>query len=247
MLVDWQSMTVAARHRPTGRLRFSDGSKSSLRGTARELGARVLTTAYRRMLFMSYSLAGIRIPVYNAGVDVSFSVLEPKNVDAYLSFRPASHRRDIEKRMVHGDRCFVSWHDGAIVDACWTATGTVYVPYLRRYLQIPEGDVYSYDSFTVPSHRGRGIYMARNSFTARAHQAEGLKRSIALVAFENYAAWLILSRSGLRTLGAYHYLRTPVKGIYWETTEPGHVLAEMTSGRARNAAMATAIGVASET
>lgn len=239
-------MTVASRHRPTGRLRFSDGSRSSLRGTARELGARVLTTAYRRMLFMSYSLSGIRIPVYNAGADVTFGVLEPNDIDSYLHFRPASHRRGIEKRMVHGDRCFVSWHDGEIVDACWTATGTIYVPYLRRFMLIPEGDVYSYDSFTAPSHRGRGIYMARNSFTARTHQAEGFKRSIALVAFENYAAWLILSRSGLKTLGAYHYLRAPLKGIYWETAEAGHVLPAMISATARSAAMATTIEAASE-
>ena len=199
------------------------------------------------MLFMSYSLAGIRIPVYNAGMDVSFGILEPKDIDAYLRFRPTSDRLNIEKRMMHGDRCFVSWHRGAIVDACWTATGSVYVPYLGRFMHIPEGDVYSYDSFTDASHRGRGIYMARNSFTARTHQAEGLKRSIALVAFENYAAWLILSRSGLKTLGAYHYLRTPVKGIYWETTEPGHVLPVMTSARTRNVSMASAIGAASET
>ena len=240
-------MTVASRHRPTGRLRFSDGSRSSLRGIARELGARVLTTAYRRMLFMSYSLSGVRIPVYNAGLDVSFGVLEPKDVNSYLAFRPDSSLENVEKRMMQGHRCFVSWHDGLIVDACWTATRSVYVPYLRRVLQIPEGDVYSYDSFTATSHRGRGIYMARNSFTARTHQGEGLKRSIALVAFENYSAWLILSRSGLRTLGAYHYLRTPVKGLYWETTEQGHVLPVMTSARERQAGVATAIGVTSET
>ena len=217
-----------------------------MRGLARELGARVLTTAYRRMLFMAYPLEDIRIPVYNAGLDVSFGILEPGDLDAYLRFRPAASPREIEKRMLRGDRCFVSWHTEEIVDACWTATSNVYVPYMRRLLHIPAGDVYSYDSFTAPSHRGRGIYMARNSFTARTHQSEGLDRSIALVAFENYSAWLILSRSGLRTLGAYHYLRTPVKGIYWETTEPGKSLPRMSAARERSASMATTIGAASE-
>jgi len=237
---------TAPRHRPTGRLRFSDGSKPSIRGIARELGARVVTTAYRRMLFMSYPLGGIRIPVYNAGADVSFGILEPKDIDAYLRFRPATSGREVERRMLHGDRCFVSWLSDNIVDACWTATSTVYVPYMRRLLHIPEGDVYSYDSFTTLSHRGRGLYMARNSFTARTHQSEGLRRSIALVAYENYSAWLILTRSGLKTLGAYHYLRTPLKGIYWETTEPGQILPLMTSPREPGTSMATAIGAASK-
>ena len=198
------------------------------------------------MLFMAYPLADIRIPVYNAGLDVTFGILERKDVDAYLRFRQGSVRREIEKRMLHGDRCFVSWLSGEIVDACWTATSSVYVPYMRRLLDIPAGDVYSYDSFTAPSHRGRGIYMARNSFTARTNQSEGFVRSIALVAFENYSAWLILSRSGLKTLGAYHYLRTPVKGIYWETTEPGSVLPKLTAARGRSASMASAFGTASE-
>ena len=239
-------MTVAPRHRPTGKLRFSDGSKASIRGAARELGARALTTVYRRMLFMAYPLQGIRIPVYNAGLGVSFGVLEQKDVDAYLRFRPSSDRREIERRMLRGDRCFVSWLGGSIVDACWTATSSLYVPYMRRVLHVPHGDVYSYDSFTAKSHRGRGIYMARNSFTARTHQSEGLERSIALVAFENYSAWLILSRSGLQTLGAFHYLRTPVKGIYWESAEPGAVLPRMSASRMRSLSRATAIEAASE-
>jgi hypothetical protein len=198
------------------------------------------------MLFMAYPLAGIRIPIYNAGVDVSFGILEPDQVDAYLGFRSGTTRQEVERRMHRGDRCFVSWHEGNIVDACWTCTSSVYVPYMKRVLRVPDGDVYSYDSFTAPSHRGRGIYMARNSFTARTHHGEGLKRSIALVAFENYSAWLILSRSGLRTLGAYHYLRTPLSGIYWTTAEPGYVLPGMTPARPRTAAMTSAIGAASE-
>ena len=108
----------------------------------------------------------------------------------------------------------------------------MHVPYLDRYLDIPAGDVFSFDSFTVRAHRGHGVYMARNSFQARHDQANGLKRSIALVARENHAAWLILSRSGLRTLGTYHYLRAPGKGLYWSTPLEGESLPPLTSPRA---------------
>ena len=69
-------MPPSSRHRPTGKLRFSDGSKSSTRGAVRELGARALTFAYRRMLFMAYPLDGVRIPVYNAAIDVTFGMLQ---------------------------------------------------------------------------------------------------------------------------------------------------------------------------
>ena len=71
--------------------------------------------------------------------------------------------------------------------------------------------------------------MARNSYQARLNRAEGLKRSIALVAYENYAAWLILSRSGLKTLGTYHYVRLPGSGVYWSSPAPGQVLPLLTA------------------
>ena len=239
-------MTDPTRHRPTGALRFSDGSRSTLKGSFRELGARALTFAYRRMLFMSYSLDRVRIPVYNPSIDVIFDTLRPNDIEAYLRFRQGAERSTIEKRLMHGDRCFVSWYGKEIIDACWTATGMIHVPYLRKYLRIPPGNVYSFDSYTSPEFRGRGVYMARNSYTARAHQSEGLTRSIALVAYENYSAWLILTRSGLKTLGAYHYLRTPVTGLYWETIEPGHELPVLVGERARGAAGAGIIGATSE-
>ena len=206
-------------HKPTGRLRFHAGGRITPKILARDAGARVLTTVYRRMAFLTYRLAGTRIPVYNASIPVEFGLLDPRHIEVYLRFRPRSSRAEIEKRISLGHRCFVSWYSGEIIDACWTATESAYVPYLRRYLEIPEGDIYSYDSYTTPEYRAQGIYMARNSFTARENQAEGLRRSIALVAVENYAAWLILTRSGLRTIGTYHYLRTPLRRVYWETSD----------------------------
>lgn len=239
-------MTSLKRHRPSGFLRFSDGSKSTLRSKFRELGARTLTFGYRRMLFMSYSLDDVRIPVYNTSLGVSFGTLQPRDIDAYLRFRKNAWRSEIEQRLMHGDRCYVSWSGSEIVDACWTATGLIYVPYMHRYLRIPPGSVYSYDSYTAPELRGRGIYMARNSYTAREHQSEGLSSSIALVAYENYSAWLILTRSGLKTLGAYHYVRTPLTGIYWETVETGQTLPPLVRERSRTLTGGRVIGATSE-
>jgi hypothetical protein len=89
--------------------------------------------------------------------------------------------------------------------------------------------------------------MARNSFTARQNQEEGFNRSVALVAFENYSAWLILTRSGLETLGAYHYVRTPMRGIYWQTTEPGAELPLMLERESRERSLAGTLQAASRT
>ncbi|MEO8577575.1 MAG: hypothetical protein ABI556_12775 [Gemmatimonadales bacterium] len=215
--------------RPTGRLRFRDGNHPGLRGRFREVGARALTTFYRRMLFMAYPLDQFEIPVYKAGIEVDFSELRETEIDEYVSFRPDSDRKEIRARLGEGHRCFISRHEGSLIDACWSATRDVYVPYMNRYLSMPRGDVYNFDSYTAAEHRGHGVYMARNSFQARTNRAEGLKRSIALVAHENYAAWLILARSGLRTLGSYHYVRTPVLPLFWTSPLPGEVIPSLIS------------------
>jgi hypothetical protein len=224
--VHWLSMKPTAQklsseHRPTGILRFRVGSKASLSNMSRDLGARMVTTLYRRMLFLAYPLTDPSIPVYRASIDVRFAQLGAADIAAYLRFRPDSDWRTIESRMARGDRCFAAWIKDEIVDACWMATGSVFVPYLGRRLQMEKRDIYSYDSYTLPKYRAHGVYMARNSYTARMNQSEGFTRSIALVAVENYTAWLVLTRSGLRTLGAYHYVRIPGAGIRWKTTEPG--------------------------
>lgn len=215
--------------RPSGRWRFGEGRGLDAAGYASLVGAKLLTTLYRRMLCLVYPLQGRRIPVYHAQLEVDFRLLQSDEVDAYLRFRPSLRRNRIEQRLEQGHRCFASWHGERIIDAGWTATQAVAVPYLGRVLRLDPGDVYSYDAYTLPEYRGYGLYMARNSHTARTNQREGLKRSVALVAPENYTAWVILTRSGLETIGEYSFLRVPFRGIYWQRTVPGKTLPELGS------------------
>jgi hypothetical protein len=209
---------------PSGLLRFAEGRRLDAAGYASLLGAKLLTTLYRRMLCLVYPLQGRRIPVYNAQLDVEFRLLQKDELGAYRTFRPQVATRKIESRLEQGHRCFTSWHHDKIVDAGWTATGDVAVPYLERVLSLEPGDIYSYDAYTHPDYRGYGLYMARNSLTARTNQKEGFRRSVALVAPENYTAWVILTRSGLETIGEYSFVRIPFRGVYWQRAVPGKSL-----------------------
>jgi hypothetical protein len=177
-------------------------------------------------------------------VDVTFRELRRTEIGYYHRLRPDTPQDEIEHRFEMGYRCFTSWHGDELIDACWSATGTVYVPYLDRILEIPEGDVYSFDSFTVRAHRGHGVYMARNSYQARLNRQEGFRRSIALVARENHAAFLVLARSGLETLGTYHYLRTPVRGVYWSTRESAEPLPVLSAGSKASGSRGYAVSLA---
>jgi hypothetical protein len=171
------------------------------------LAARALTTVYRRAFFLTYSLVGRRIPSYRSGLEVDFGLLVPDDVERYRRFRPSTTSDDVARRFGQGHRCYVAQRRGEIIDACWAASGIVAVPYLHRSLKLHEGDLYFYDSYTRPEFRGRGLYMARNAFTAGECGREGFTRLVALVAAEKYAVWQILTRSGLQTSGRYDLVR----------------------------------------
>ncbi len=214
-------------NRPTGRLRFREGARATPRAVARDVGARAFTTLYRRMLLMSYPLDRQRIAPYPPAIDIHFSHLGEDDIDAYLRFRPRANADQIVERLRGGVTCVASWFGKDIVDAGWMATGSAFVPYMNRHLVIDPGDIYTFDSYTAPGFRGRGIHAARGTFAGIQNQADGFSRSISLVAFENYSAWFLLTYAGLETLGCYHYLRTPLRGFYWERPEPGRVLSPL--------------------
>jgi hypothetical protein len=192
---------------PSGRLRFRDASEPRRGERASSLAARAATTVYRRLFFLTYSLVGRRVPGYRPGVDVEFGALGPGQAELYRRFRPSTSSAELSRRFARGDRCYVALRRGEIVDACWAASGRVEVPYLHRSLELGPGDLYFFDSYTRPEYRGRGLYMARNAFTAAECGREGFTRLVALVAAEKYAVWQILTRSGLMTSGRYDFVR----------------------------------------
>ena len=182
---------------------------------------------------MSYPLDRQKIAPYSAAIDIRFSYLGEDDIDAYLRFRSHSNADVIARRLRAGLTCVASWFGKDIVDAGWMATGSAYVPYMKRHLLIDQGDVYTFDSWTAPGFRGRGIHAARSTFAGIQNQADGFKRSISLVAFENYSAWFLLTYAGLETLGCYHYLRTPLRGFYWEKPETGRTLPSLVANPSR--------------
>ena len=169
------------------------------------------------MVMMTYDLTRRDIPVYSAQIELEYRTLEESDATSYLKLRPDQTQAMYEHRLGIGNQCYSAWHQGVLVDVCWAAAGSVFVDYLNRELVLNPGDIYSFDSFTSPDYRGRGVYMARNSWQARANQDQGFRRSVALVPYENYAAWVILSRSGLKHAGTFHYIRLPGMGIRWQT------------------------------
>lgn len=218
-------------YQPSGRFLLEDLPQTGMKKRANVLIAKAITTVYRRMLFLVYPLKSRTIPHFRSTLAMKFSVLTSGDIDAYRRFRPNTPLAELHARFARHDRCFASWYQGEIVDAGWVAANSVYVPYLERFLLLEPGDLCHYDSYTNPAFRGRGLFMARNSFTAECNQSEGFLRSIALVAVENRASWRVLLKSGLETRGLYTYLRLGPVRHHWSTGVDGEELPRL--GRVR--------------
>jgi hypothetical protein len=200
-------------------------STRSVEGRVRHLvRVTVLTTFYRRMLLFAYRLEGREIPSRGGPAGCEFARLREADVPHYLALRPDQSEAEIRWRISAGHACYVAWHEGSIIDAGWSASGRVHVPYLGRDVRFSEGDVYNYDAYTAAGARGRGLYMAHNAFVARCHQQEGFARSVALVAAENDAVVKMLSRSGLVVEGRYVRLGVGSASLVWGRPEEGCVL-----------------------
>ena len=162
-------------------------------------------TMYRRAVVLVLPLDQ---PVVRATAraDVVVERLTQADVDEYATFRPDTAASEAHRRLAAGHLCFVARHDGRIVHACWAATGSAWVEYLRRDLVLPERAVYHYDSYTTPAFRGRNISAVRVSEAARHFRASGYDRVIAIVVPENRTAFRPLEKAGYRRVGTIGYV-----------------------------------------
>jgi GNAT superfamily N-acetyltransferase len=170
------------------------------------LAMKVLTTFYRRMILMVRPLDAT-IPSFSPRLPVTFEILTERDLPAYERFRPGQGVTSMQGCLARGDKCFAAYHEGRIVHAVQVATGQVYVPYLRRRLILQPGDLYSYDSFTLPGYRGYGLAPARAVHVMRYYQQEGYQRMVCLIAGENKAGRHVMQKLGYQSLGLYSYLR----------------------------------------
>jgi hypothetical protein len=161
-------------------------------------------TVYRRLLLVE---RGVREPM---AVDVppglAFGYLDEHGLDAYEELRPG-RGPEAAARLAEGHRCFATWLDGRLVAVRWLATGAPHVEYLDLPLELADGDVYHYDTFTGASVRRRGISAASQARLFEMLSAEGFERSIRAVLPENHPAVADSASAGYRPSGRIGYVK----------------------------------------
>jgi hypothetical protein len=191
------------------------------------LAMKALTTFYRRMILMVRPLDATT-PSFSPRLPVTFEMLTERDLPAYERFRSGQGVTSIQGCLARGGRCFAVYHEGRIVHAVQVATGQVYVPYLRRRLILQAGDVYSYDSFTLPGYRGYELAPARAVHVMRYYRQEGYQRMVCLIAVENKAGRHVMQKLGYQSLGLYNYLRIGPWQRHWQQGWSGEPLLLLT-------------------
>jgi len=161
---------------------------------------------YRRVVVMERRLDGLP-PEPAAGLPIRLAVLTPDDLPRFASFRPDLDPRVIRDRLAAGHRCFAAWHEDRIVHAGWASEDRAWVEFLECELPLEPGDVYQFDSFTLPAFRGAGVAGARVAWMARFFRDRGARRLLAVVWPGNPAAFRPLEKAGYRRAGSLRVLR----------------------------------------
>jgi GNAT superfamily N-acetyltransferase len=170
------------------------------------LGIMWRQTFYRRVLLMERALDQ-PIPEITARVPTVFNLLKGTEVSEYVRFRPDSNPSEIHSRLNQRHWCFVARHKGRIVHACWGTTSQASIDYLARRIQLAPGEVYTYDSFTLPQFRGLNIAPAIRVQVLRYFRDAGLRRVISYVLPENKASIHALEKVGYQPFAMMGWVR----------------------------------------
>lgn len=158
-------------------------------------------TFYRRLWIFELPLTSAT-PEPSVPDRVEVTELDAAQLGALQGLRPSETPLDVMRTRMHqGHRCWVARIDGRVVAMQWAAAGTLPGPWLGVDLPLAPDESSSYDSFTAPSHRGRGLGVLLRAVMARALGANGHTRLLATVLPENLPAVKLVERLGYARIG----------------------------------------------
>jgi hypothetical protein len=184
-----------------------------LKGIALKVLARSI---YREVVLVERELRNVWV---EASTDVPIQVrrLRRSDLAAYLILRPDQSDEEVVRRLDNGHFAYVTWTEGRISSAVWFQDGPVWIPDVDHLLSLGPREVYSYDSFTSPELRGRGVAAARGVQTMRLVRAAGYRSVIGFVLPENRAGFRQPEKLGLKRSGRIGYIQLgPLRLQYFQ-------------------------------
>ncbi len=163
-------------------------------------------TVYRRLDLVELDLERPPAPA-EAALPLEFGFLDDAEVEAYAALQSGTSTEEALRRLRRGERCFVARAGERMVSARWLAVGEADVGYLGRMLELAEGEVYVYETYTHPEYRGHAVSAAAGTRLAQRLAREGYRRLLGAVGPENAAGQRAWQKAGYRKVGRVGYLK----------------------------------------
>ena len=163
-------------------------------------------TVYRRIICMEHLLSE-PISEVKPRLPIAIGLLQESEVDDYVNFQPKADAAEVRSKLKSGDLCIIARYEGHIVNAGWVSTRRTSVEYVGREIQLSQGEVYAYDTYTSPRLRGQNISAARSVWMLRYFQEAGYKRVIGTVVPENKSSIRASEKAGYRPYGVMGYVK----------------------------------------
>jgi GNAT superfamily N-acetyltransferase len=159
---------------------------------------------YRRLGIHELRLGG-PIPQLEARIPIAVAPLAEHDVDEYAALSPNSDPAQIGPRLAAGHACYVARGGSELVGSCWVARGTLWSDYLHTNIDLAGDEACTYETYTAPRARGRGIGAALRGEVARILGEAGDSRLLATVEPENAPAVRMVEKLGYRRIGTIGY------------------------------------------
>jgi ribosomal protein S18 acetylase RimI-like enzyme len=155
-------------------------------------------------------------------VDLKSAVLSPCTARCAVEYRvldaPAwslqphtSHIPDrhlFQTRLAHGEQFWTAQKDARIVSYCWATQNPVEIGEIYCTMHPRADEVYLYDAFTFPEHRGQNLYPALLHGILVHSRQQGLRRALIFVMSDNIA-----SIRGVQKAGFAEFQRVTYRNI----------------------------------
>lgn len=180
--------------------RVRDGARRAFAsGGLRGVWLGVLGTAvYRRLLVLERRLEQ---PPPDVGDGPALRVIVLEDEVAYRALRPDQNPEQFARRRAEGAVCFAAVAGDRVVGATWARPGGGWCDYLERPVQLPDDEVYLFDTMVAPAWRGRRVAACIASDQIRWYGERGMSRLVAVVLPENAASRRARARTGFVVCG----------------------------------------------
>jgi GNAT superfamily N-acetyltransferase len=177
---------------------------------AREEGARPLwfkvwgELCYRRLGLFELRLDS-PVPQQPSRIPIAVAPLAVGQSAEYAALDPNSDPAEIGPRLAAGHSCFVARSGNEPVGSCWVAREALWSAYLRTNIELAGDEACTYETYTAPEARGRGVGPALRAEVARMLSEAGDRRLLATVHPENAPAIRLVEKLGYRRIGTIGY------------------------------------------